>query len=87
MCDFIGPVGDVDTRVLFSWSAQSLVLYRENTDAIQVDLTEMPVSLPAVAIDTKKSYSEIHLGALQPKVQVIKLPEVSDWVMAVGRFE
>ena len=78
--------GDADTRILFSRSAQSFVLYRENTDAIQVDLTGMPVSLSTVAVDTKKAYSEIHLGDLQPIALTIKLPEFSDWVVAVGHF-
>ncbi|MHC4727203.1 MAG: hypothetical protein ACYS17_08210 [Planctomycetota bacterium] len=73
--------------MIFSWSAQSLVLYRENTDAIQVDLTGIPITLAAVAVDTKKSYSEIHLDNLQPMELTIKLPEVSDWVVAVGHFK
>ena len=77
---------NTDTRILFRHSAQSLVLYRENSDAIQVDLTGMIHPLPAVAVDTRKVYSEIHLGNLQPKAQTIKLPEVSDWVVAVGHF-
>ncbi len=77
---------DVDTRILFSRSTQSLVVYRENTDAIQVDLTSMPDSLSAVAVDTKKAYSEIHVGELQAATQTIRLPKVSDWVAAVGNF-
>ncbi len=75
-----------DTRILFSRSAQSLVLYRENCDAIQIDLTSMPAPLPAMAVDTRKTYSEIHLGDLQSETQTIKLPAVSDWGVAVGYF-
>ena len=78
---------DMDTRVLFSLSAQSLVLYRENADSIQVDLATTTNPVPAVAVDTRKAYSEIHLRNLQPKAQMIKLPEVSDWVVAVGYFK
>lgn len=77
---------DIDTHVLLSRKTQSLVLYRENTVALQVDLADIQGSLPAVAVDTKKTYSEIHLGYLQPKAQTIKLPILSDWVIAVGHF-
>jgi len=77
---------DVDTRVLLSRKTQSLVLYRENTVALQIDLTDRQGPLPAVAVDTKKAYSEIQLGHLQPKAQTIKLPILSDWVVAVGHF-
>ncbi len=78
---------DSNTRILFSRNAQSLVLYRENTDTINVDLTGMAESLSAVAVDTRKAYSEIQLGDLQPVAQTIKLPRVSDWVVAAGNFE
>ena len=78
---------DIDTRVLLSRKTQSLILYRENTLALQIDLVDMQGPLPAVAVDTKKAYSEIHLGHLQPKAQTIKLPILSDWVVAVGHFK
>lgn len=77
---------DADTRVLLSRSAKSLVLYREAAAAIHVDLSGMGGALPGVAVDTTKAYSEIPLGAFQPKAQTIKLPAASDWVVAVGRF-
>jgi hypothetical protein len=77
---------DSDTHVLFSPGAQSLVLYRENTDTINVDLTGMSESLSAVGVDTKNAYSEVRLGELQPTVLAILLPTVSDWVVAVGNF-
>jgi len=78
--------GDANTRILLSRDAQSLVLYRESAATIDVDLTGMPGPQPAAAVDTKKAYSEINLGDLQPEPQTIKLPEVSDWVVAVGHF-
>ncbi len=78
---------DVNTRVLLSRGAQSLVLYRENTAAVQVDLSALPGPLPAVAVDARKPYSEISLGDLRPRAQTIELPAVSDWVVAVGHFK
>jgi hypothetical protein len=77
---------NTDTRVLHSRAANSLILYRENAGSIHLDLSGMPTALSAVAVDTKRAYSEIDLGDLQPKVQTIKLPVVSDWVLAVGQF-
>ena len=62
------------------------VLYRENTNSIQVDLSGMSGNQPAVAVDTKKTYSEINLGTLTASNQTINLPSSSDWVIAVGDF-
>jgi len=78
---------DADTRILLSRDTSSLVLYREDADAIRVDLVGMPGPQPAVAVDAKKPYSEIPLGDLPAKAQTIKLPAVSDWVVAVGHFK
>ncbi|MEE8451819.1 MAG: DUF5060 domain-containing protein, partial [Thermoguttaceae bacterium] len=78
--------GDVDTYVLWSPGTRSLVFYGESTAAMHVDLAAMAGPLPAVAVDTKKAYSEIQLGNLQPNAQTIKLPAVSDWIVAVGHF-
>jgi len=77
---------DTDTRVLYSPGAKSLVLYREEASTIQVDLARLPGPQPAIAVDTRKAYAEIPLGNLQPQAQTIKLPAVSDWVVAVGHF-
>lgn len=77
---------DAETRVLRSPAAESLVLYREDTDTIHVDLTGLPGPQPAIAVDAGKPYAEIPLGDLQPQAQTIKLPAVSDWVVAVGHF-
>ena len=75
------------TRVLLSRATQSLVVYRENDESIQIDLSRMPKPLHAVAVDTKRAYAEVDLGALKSKDQVIELPRVSDWVIAIGDFQ
>ncbi len=77
---------DPDTRVLLSENAQSLILYRQDAEAIHIDLSSLSRRLPAVAVDTKRAYEEIPLGELPPRTQTIELPHVSDWVVAVGRF-
>ncbi len=63
---------------------QSFIFYKENTDSIQIDLTDMDARKAAVAVNTRKKYAEISLGKLNPKKQVIKLPEASDWAIAVA---
>ena len=62
------------------------VFYKENTDTIRVDLSAAATPLKAVAVDTTKEYHEIDLGSLRPAKQTIKLPAMSDWAIAVGKF-
>ncbi|UCD49679.1 MAG: DUF5060 domain-containing protein [Phycisphaerales bacterium] len=78
---------NAETRVLLSPGTHSLVLYREDADTMHVDLSGLPGPQPALAVDTRKAYSEFPLGNLQPRIQRITLPTASDWVVAVGRFE
>jgi hypothetical protein len=77
---------DAETRVLWSGNTQSLILYREDANEIRVDLSGLRGAQPAVAVDTKKRYAEISFGDLKPRSQTIRLPAVSDWVVAVGGF-
>jgi hypothetical protein len=77
---------DKNTRVLLSRQANSLIAYRERTDTIQLDLSDLQAPLPAVAVDTKAAYKEIPLGELTAKKQTIRLPKTSDWIIAAGRF-
>jgi hypothetical protein len=77
---------DEDTRVLQSLQAQSLVVYREDADSIQIDLSTVAEPLYVIAVDTKKAYAEIELGQLDAKQQLIRLPRRSDWVLGLGRF-
>lgn len=76
---------DQNTYVLRS-ANQRLVLYRENSDSILVDLSQLEKPQPAIAIDTKQAYVEIDLKRVSSKSQRIKLPYVSDWAVAIGEF-
>ncbi|MGB5816854.1 MAG: hypothetical protein WBI27_16815, partial [Thermoanaerobaculia bacterium] len=63
------------------------VFYKENTASLQVDLSGMSASRPAVAVDTKRApYQETGLGVLSPTSQTVALPHVSDWAIALGDF-
>ena len=77
---------DGGTRVLRNSDSDLWVIYREEADSIDIDLTNAPGELPAVAVDTKEVYREVELGLLGPRNQTIKLPHESDWAVAVGRF-
>lgn len=74
-----------NTRVLRS-GADRLVFYREEADSINLDLSKMNGSQPAVAVDTTKEYQEIDLGLVRPESQTLSLPHDSDWAVAVGAF-
>jgi hypothetical protein len=77
---------DAETRVLVSPSAQSVVLYRESSDVIEVNLSNLPGPLRTVAVDTTRPYREIELGDISAETTSIRLPHASDWVLAVGEF-
>lgn len=64
----------------------AFVFYKENTAAIDLDLSNLPWPLTAVAVDAKKAYSELPLGPLDPAFQVWTAPYASDWAIAVGDF-
>jgi hypothetical protein len=63
------------------------IFYKENTASLQMDLSGMSGSRPAVAVDTKQApYQEIDLGVRSPTTHTVALPHVSDWAITVGKF-
>lgn len=76
---------DSNTRVLKA-SDDQLVFYRQDASSIHLDLSGLSSPQPAVAVDTKKAYSETDLGMLQPKSQTLDLGSTSDWAIAIGTF-
>ena len=61
------------------------VFYKEDCDAIRMDLSGMAGPLPAVAVDARSGYEEIPLGLLKPdRACVFQAPHRSDWAVAVG---
>jgi hypothetical protein len=63
------------------------VLYKEDTNTIEMDLSKMALSQEAVAVDAKKPYHELRLGRLGAEKQTCTLPYRSDWAIAVGNFK
>ena len=62
------------------------VFYKEDATSVETDLAAMKGAQKAVAVDTKKPYAEIDIGALEPAKQTWKAPYRSDWAIAVGDF-
>jgi hypothetical protein len=64
-------------------STSLLVFYKEDTDSIRLDLSGVKSTVRAVAVDTKKPYSEIDLGTLKSGPQTWKAAHQSDWALAL----
>ena len=61
-----------------------LVFYKEDTDSIKMDLSELQGPIEAIAVDTCRDYKEIAFGSLKAgREQVFKAPIRSDWAVAV----
>lgn len=61
-----------------------LVFYKENTDSIAMDLSELGSAIEGIVVDTCGDYREIALGDLQAKPgQIFKASHRSDWAVAV----
>lgn len=75
-----------DTRVLRDGD-DKLVVYREDTTSIDINLTGMSASQVAIAVNTLGPYEEIALGTLNNTQQTINLPFLSDWAIAIGTFD
>jgi len=76
-----------DGMALRSNNNRHFVFYKENTSSIQMNLSSMSGSQAAVAIDTKRSYSEVAIGTLSPGSSTWDAPYSSDWAIAVGSFD
>jgi hypothetical protein len=63
-----------------------LIFYKEDTDSIRMDLTELSGPIHAVAVDTRRPYEETELRVLEAQPgQIFKAPAQSDWAVAVQR--
>ncbi len=60
------------------------VFYKEDTNSIKMDLSNMTNPISAVAVDTRSVYKEINLGTLEPGGnRVFEAPHKSDWAISV----
>ncbi len=65
----------------------SRVMRLEDTEAIEIDLKNAPVTLRAVAVDANKAYQEVDLGEIVTQGNTWTAPYPSDWAIALGNFE
>ena len=75
-----------DGKCLRALSNSNFIFYKENTSAIQLDLSNMAGAQYAIAVDAKKTYQEIDIGLLDPQDQTWNAPYKSDWAIAVGNY-
>jgi hypothetical protein len=78
--------GDLNV-CLRSESSEQFVFYRENCRSVRMDLSGMPGTRRAVAVDAFDEYAEFDLGQLEPENQVWMAPYRSTWAIAVGSFD
>jgi uncharacterized short protein YbdD (DUF466 family) len=62
------------------------IFYKENTASIEMDLSAMSEAQKAIAVDTKKPYSENLIGRFTPKKHTWNAEYQSDWAIALGDF-
>ncbi|MGD8500708.1 MAG: hypothetical protein PVJ86_08670, partial [Phycisphaerales bacterium] len=61
-----------------------MVFYKEDTDSIQMNISELQKAVEGIAVDTCRSYKEIGLDGLKAKPgQIFKAPRRSDWAVTV----
>ena len=67
-------------------AGNAYVFYKEDATAIRMDLSALRESQAAIAVDARKPYAEIRLGAFDASDRTWRAPYRSDWAVAVGAF-
>jgi hypothetical protein len=61
-----------------------LVFYKEDTNSIRMDLSELKGEIEVMAVNTYLDYKEIAISGLKPeRAQIFKAPVRTDWAVAV----
>ena len=84
--DLVGDANIGGLAALRSASGDRAVVYVEDADSIELDLSGLAATLSAVAVDARLQYAEVNLGLLDNDLQTISLPYESDWGLAIGEF-
>jgi len=67
-------------------SNKHFVAYKENTNTITFDMSNINGTLPVIAVDTKLEYQSIEVGVWGAGNQTWNAPYQSDWALAIGDF-
>ncbi len=86
LIDFLPDTNFTSGYGLRTKDYKRIVVYQENTSSVQINLENLPQSVKAVAVDTKKDYSEMDIGTVEPGNFIWNAPYKSDWVLALGDF-
>ncbi len=62
-------------------SVQRIIIYKEETDSLSIDLSLFSDTIKVIAVNTKGPYEEIELPSLINDTVDISLPMVSDWAL------
>jgi hypothetical protein len=73
---------DIVGTVVLRDGDKLIVLYGEDTDQINVDLTDLGTAYNAVAVNTLVAYQEIDLGVVRGQ-QALRFDETGDWAVAL----
>ena len=72
-----------DGYVLRTPEFAKVIVYKENSESLELNLSNASTEAQARMIDTKKEYDERSIGVLKPTAHKLKFPYVSDWVVVV----
>jgi len=86
LIDFIPDTTFTSGYGLRTKDYKRIIVYQENTSSIQINLQNLPHSVKAIAVDTKKEYSETDIGTVEPGNFIWTAPYKSDWALALGDF-
>jgi hypothetical protein len=67
-------------------NSSRILIYAEDAASVDLDLTAMHGSAPAIAVDTTLAYAEVDIGPLPADAQTWTAPYPSDWALAIGTF-
>lgn len=63
---------------------KQLIFYKENTNSIQIDTSELKGAIRGIAVDACRDYKEIEIDGLKAKSdQIFKTPSRSDWAVII----
>jgi hypothetical protein len=74
-----------NTMVLKDINNQQFLLFEEDTDKITFNTGLSGAKLPAIAVDAKRNYKEINIGAISGQLNWTA-PYKSNWAVAIGEF-
>lgn len=64
---------------------KNILIYKENTDTVSLDLSQIKTPFKAIAIDTQKPYQEIEIDIPSTTKTTWSAPYASDWAIAISQ--